>query len=336
MKSGAAKIRAVRILAALALALSLAPLKAKALQMDPVPFENFSQDDFSFSLYRYEKPSFYLANSGLPDFFFNDVSKLSEPTPASPGADLIYSLRSIQYGLQVSAWPTNELQIRVSLPFETNAFEDLGGVTQNRQNIGDLEVGATYLLTGKRTGGNYFGVDGWYRFATGTSPFNEAVSPILATGKGAPEGSLGVILRQQLARFSLFESVHYQHSQPLQLTSSSLYLGPGVFQWPDEFQALIRAEFMAFQQAERMVTLFGQYRMRKIGVMTWNQTPLTYNQGRYADQLFYLGGGMTVRVDAQLTVDAEVDYFPSEIGGAARAGYGNLFFLSVSYRPFDL
>ncbi len=329
-------IPAARVLAVFALALFFALGKAQAVQMDPVPFENFSQDDFSFSIYRYEKPSFYLANSGLPDFFFNDVSKLSEPTQASPGADLIYSLRSIQYGLQASAWPTNDIQIRVSLPFEANAFEDLSGATQNRQNIGDLEVGASYLLTGQRTGGNYVGVDGWYRFATGTSPFNELVSPVLATGKGTPEGSLGVIMRQQLARFSLFESVHYQHSQPLQLTSSSLYLGPGVFQWPDEFQALIRAEFMAFQQAERMVTLFGQYRMRKMGAMTWNQTPLTYNQGRYVDQLFYLGGGMTVRVDAQLTVDAEVDYFPSEIAGAARAGYGNLFFLSVSYRPFDL
>jgi hypothetical protein len=322
--------------------LSLIPLfwaatarPARATQMDPIPFENFNQDDFSFSIYRYEKPSFYLASSGLPDFFFGGISKLSDPV-LTPGASLVYSLRSVEYGFQASVWPTEDIQLRLSVPFEANAFEDLTAVTQSLQNLGDLEVGASYLLSGKRSGGSYLGVDGWWRFATGTSPFGPPPNPILATGKGTPEGSLGFILRQQLGRFSLFESVHYQHSLPLRLDSSNPYLGPGVFQWPDELQALGRIEFLAFERAQRMVTLFGEYRMRKIGAMLWNQTPLTYDQGHYADQLFYLGCGLTVRADSQLTVEGKIDYFPTEFSGVSRPEHGTLFFLSVTYRPFDL
>jgi hypothetical protein len=308
--------------------------RTQAIQMDPIPFENFSQDSFSFSLYRYEKPSFYLVSAGLPDFFFNGVTKLSDPL-LRPGASLIYSLRGIEYGLQASAWPTEDIQLRVSLPFESNAFEDLTGVTQNAQTLGDLEVGASYLLSGKRSGGNYLGVDGWWRFATGTNPLGPTLTPILATGKGTPEGSLGLILRQQLGRFSLFESVHYQHSLPLQLGSDNPYLGPGVFQWPDELQVVGRLEFLAFERAQRMVTLFYEYRFRKIGTMLWNQIPLPYDQGHYADQLFYSGGGMTVRVDSQLTVDGKLDFFPTELA-VSRPDFGFLFFLSVTYRPFDL
>jgi hypothetical protein len=307
--------------------------RSQATQMDPIPFENFAQDSFSFSLYRYEKPSFYLVSSGLPDFFFNGITKLSDPL-STPGASLIYSLRSIEYGLQASVWPAEDIQLRFSLPFESNALEDLTGVTQSQQTLGDLEVGASYLLSGKRSGGNYWGVDGWWRFATGTNPFNQPMYPILATGKGTPEGSLGVILRQQLGRFSLFESVHYQHSLPLQLDANP-YLAAGVFQWPDEFQALGRIEFLAFERGQRMVTLFYEYRFRKVGTMSWNQIPLSYNQGHYADQLFYSGGGMTVRVDSQLTVDGKLDFFPTELV-VSRPDYGFLFFLSVTYRPFDL
>ncbi len=306
----------------------------QATQMDTIPFENFNQDDFSFSIYRYEEPSFYLASSGLPDFFFTGVLRLSDPA-VTPGASLVYSLRGIEYGFQVSAWPTEDIQLRLSLPFEANAFEDLTNVTQSSQTLGDLEVGATYLLSGKRSGGNYFGLDGWWRFATGTSPFGPTLTPILSTGKGTPEGSLGLILRQQLGRFSLFESVHYQRSLPLQLGSSDPYLGAGVFQWPDEFQALGRIEFLAFERAQRMVTLFYEFRMRKIGTMLWNQIPLSYDQGHYADQLFYSGGGLTVRVDPQFTVEGKLDFFPTEFV-VPRPDFGFLFFLSVTYRPFDL
>lgn len=306
---------------------------AWAIQMDPIPFENFSQDSLSFSVYRYEKPSFYLVSSGLPDFFFDNITKLSDPS-AAPGAPLIYSLREIEYGFQVSAWPTRNLQVRLSLPFEANALEDLSGVTQSEQNVGDLEAGAAYLLWGKRTGGGYLGVDGWYRFSTGTNPFDQAQYPILATGKGTPEGSLGLILRQQLGRFSFFESVHYQHSMPLRLGANP-YLGPGVFQWPDELQALGRIEWLAFERGQRMITLFYEYRFRRIGTMSFNQTPLSYDQGYYQDRLFYSGGGLTARVDSQLTVDGKLDFFPTEIS-VGRPDFGFLFFLSVSYRPFDL
>ncbi|HVM32763.1 MAG TPA: hypothetical protein VMU88_06480, partial [bacterium] len=224
--------------------LALLPLSARSAQMDPLPFENFSQDDFAFSFYRYEKPSFYLLSCGLPDLFFNGITKLSDPT-LTPGASLVYSLRDIEYGFQASAWPLDDVQLRLSLPFEAIAYEDLSDATRGRQTLGDLEVGATYLLVGNRRGGNTLGLDAWWRFATGTSPFTETVSPILATGKGVGEGSLGVVMRQQLGRFSLFESLHYQHSLPLRLGASTPVFGPGLFQWPDEVQALGRVEFLA-------------------------------------------------------------------------------------------
>ncbi|HET9869031.1 MAG TPA: hypothetical protein VFR02_00845, partial [bacterium] len=290
-----------RIIGFLTLAAALlGPSGARAVQMDPLPFENFSQDGFAFSVYRYEKPSFYLLSSGLPDLFFAGIKELSSPTPGRPNDPLTFSLRGVEYGFQASAWPFEDLQLRLSLPFEATALEDLSGVTQSRQNVGDLEAGATWLLTGKRSGGDFLGLDGWFRFATGTNPFGEAAYPILATGKGTPEGSLGAVLRQQVGRFSLFESVHYVHPLPLALGDNP-YLGPGTFQWPDELQALGRIEFLAFERGERLVTLFYEYRFRKVGTMSFQGEPLPYDDGHFADQLFYSGGGLTVRVDSELT-----------------------------------
>jgi hypothetical protein len=316
-----------------------------SIQMDPAPFENFSRDDFSFSIYRVELPSFYLISSGLPDFFFANLA------PALSNPPLVYNLRSIDYGFQVNAWVTEDIQLRINLPFEANTLEDsnlnaitLDYNTDSQQNIGDLELGATYLLSGRRSGGNFIGLDGWYRFATGSNPFSQYSTgsspnlpePLLATGKGTPEGSLGFILQQQLGRFSLFEGLHYQHSLPLVLTSSDSFIGPGVFQWPDELQALGRVEFLVFERAQRMVTFFYELSMRKTGSMFFNHIPVTYDQGHYEDQLFFSGGGITVRVDPQMTVEGELTYFPAALDGQSRPDDGLLLFLSVIYRPFDL
>ncbi len=277
-----------------------------------------------------------MVNSGLPDFFFNGVQQLSGlPNPT------VYNVRSIEYGVQAKGWATDQLQWRVTLPFEANALVDPGGNTHNVADMGDLEVGGTYLLAGNRQKGNFLGVDGWYRFATGTNPFTLSY-PILSTGKGAPEEAIGVALAQQVGGFSFFQSIHYQHTQPIELSATSI-LGAGTFQWPDNVLAEARVEYLIHHVAQRFVSLYYDLSMRWSGLMEFNHQPLSYglNEPNYlgqttqtTDTLFFSKAGGVVRVDKDFSADISVSYFPFEFGiPIYRPDSGWLFSIAMIFRP---
>jgi len=309
----------------------LIPCGSRELELDPFPVFDFSRDSFSVNFFREERPSFYWVNIGVPDFFFNGVQQLSSaPNP------VVYSVRSIEYGVQAKGWLTDQLQVRTTFPFEANAVVDPSGNTHNVTKFGDLEVGATFLLAGKRENGNFIGVDGWYRFSTGTNPFSLAY-PILSTGKGAPEEALGLILAEELGGFSFFQSIHYQKTQPLQLDASNPFLGAGIFQWPDNILAEGRVEYLIFHRSNRFISLYYDLKMRTSGLMEFNQQPLTYGQildSQTTDRLFFSQGGMVIRVDQSFSVDGSVAFFPFEFGSSAyRPDDGWIFSLSLIFRP---
>src|SRR5690348_15303439 len=77
----------------------LCPAFSHALDLDPYPTDRFSRENFSFSIYREERPSFYWVNTGVPDVFFNGVSQISN---GLNGAILSYSIRSVEYGFHAS------------------------------------------------------------------------------------------------------------------------------------------------------------------------------------------------------------------------------------------
>jgi hypothetical protein len=295
-----------------------------AIELEPYPDYEFSRDSFTIDIFREERPSFYWVNAGVPDAFFNNVNQVSGPPPSVP---TVYSIRSIEYGVKVKGWLTDQLQLGAAIPFEANALLDGSGNTQNAANFGDIEVSASYLLSGKREKGNFFGVDGWYRFSTGTNPFYQAF-PLLATGKGAPSESIGLIVGQEAGRFSFFQSIHYEKTQPISLNSADVLFGPGVFQWPDNLEALGRVNFLAHHVAQRSVTLYYELRMRMSGLMEFDNQPVTYGYNLTTDRLFFSTFGMDVRVDKTFSAKAKVSYlFPTTLGS------GWLFSLSLEFRP---
>ena len=312
--------------ALLALSFFFAPSASRSLDLDPYPTFNFSRDPFSITLFREERPSFYWVNAGVPDFFFNGVQQLSSvPNP------VVYAVRSIEYGVQTKGWVTDQLQLRATFPFEANAIVDPSGNTHNVAKFGDLELGATYLVAGKREKGNFIGVDGRYRFPTGTNPFSLAY-PILSTGKGAPEESFGIVMAEELSGFSFFQSIHYQKTQPIELDASNPFLGAGTFQWPDNVLAEVRVEYLVFRRAQRFVSLYADGRLRMSGLMEFNQQALPYGQGQTTDQLFFQTYGILVRVDKEFSAQGDISWFPSEISGT-RPDFGTLFSLSLIFRP---
>jgi hypothetical protein len=314
---------------------------AFALELDPFPDYSFSRDTASFSFHREEKPSFYWVNIGVPDLFFKGVLQyVLGPTPNPT----VFSIRSIEYGAKVDGWLTDQLQLRAAIPFEANAMLDANGNTQNVSKFGDLEVGATYLLTGKRENGNFIGVDGWYRFATGTNPFNMDF-PLLSTGRGAPGEAIGLILGQELGGFSFFQSVHYEKTQPITVDSSNNLFGAGVFQWPDYFHATARIDYLLFHRAQRFVRLFYELRMRESGLMEFNHQAVTYGLSSpygvgpttaTTDLLFFSSGGLEIRVDKEFTAQGKVTWIPFETfftTGEFRPDYGLLFSFDLTFRP---
>ena len=309
----------------------LCPVSLSAVEMDPYPVYDFSRDPFSIVFFREERPSFYWVNIGVPDFFFNGVLQTSAvPKP------IAYAMRSVEYGVQSKAWVDDHLQLRATFPFEANALLDAVGNTHNVSALGDVEVAATYLVAGKREKGNFIGVDGWYRFATGTDPFHMAY-PLLSTGKGAPEEAIGLVMAQEGGGFSFFQSIHYQTTQPLNLDSSSP-LGVGTFQWPYNLLAEGRVEWLVFHRAQRFVSLYYELQMRQSGFMEFNNQPLTYGLNPFgvrADTLFFSKTGFLVRVDKDFSVDASVAYFPADAGlfPVFRPADGWLFSLSAVFRP---
>jgi hypothetical protein len=325
-----------RFLTIFILIFSFVPVKVNGLELDPYPVFDFSRDSFSITTFREERPSFYWVNTGVPDIFFNGVQQTSfTPNPT------VYSIRSIEYGVQTKGWVSDQVQLRVTFPFEANALIDPSGNTHNVAKLGDVEVGATFLVAGKKEKGNFIGVDGRYRFATGTNPFDLSY-PILSTGKGASEEAVGLVMAQELGGFSFFQSIHYEKTQPIMLDSSSL-LGSGVFQWPDNVEAEGRIEYLAYHRAQRFVSLYYDLSLRASGFMEFNHQVLTYGQIlntseqtiQTTDRLFFSTGGLDVKVDREFSVDGKVTTFPFEpvIFGKSRPDFGLLFSLSLIFRP---
>ncbi len=163
-------------------------------------------------------------------------------------------------------------------------------------------------------------MDGRYRFATGTNPFDLAF-PLLSTGKGAPEEAIGMVMAQEVGGFSFFQSIHYEKTQPILLDSSSV-LGAGVFQWPDNVEAEGRIEYLAFHRGERFVDLYYDLSLRSSGLMEFNHQVMTY--GQYLNSigqtiqttslLFFSKVGLVVKVDKDFSVDGSVSYLPEEFG----------------------
>ncbi len=314
---------------------------AFSLELDPFPDYIFSRDPVSFSFHREEKPSFYWVNIGVPDPFFKGVLQYVLGPPPNP---TLYSMRSIEYGAKVDGWLTDQLQLRAAIPFAANAMLDANGNTQNVAKFGDLEIGATYLLTGKRESGNFIGVDGWYRFASGTNPFNMDF-PLLSTGRGAPGEAIGLILGQELGGFSFFQSVHYEKTQPITVDSSNNLFGAGIFQWPDYFHATARIDYLLFHRAQRFVRLFYELRMRESGLMEFNRQVVTYGLSSpygvgpttaTTDMLFFSSGGLEIRVDKEFTAQGKVTWVPFETFFTTREfrpDYGLLFSFDLTFRP---
>ncbi len=300
----------------------------QALELEPYPHEFFSRDLFSISLFREERPSFYWVNAGIPDAFFNGVNQISGP----PYPTTVYSVHSIEYGVKTGFWVTDNLQVRATLPFEANAILDPSGNTHNVAKFGDVEFAATYLLFGNRQKGDFVGVDGRYRLATGTNPFRMDF-PLLSTGKGAAEGALGLLAGEEAGRFSFFQSIHYKKTQPILLDSSDTLFGAGTFQWPDNIEAVGRVEFLAFRRVERLVSLYFEMRMRMSGLMEFEGQAVPYGQGETTDQLFFQNYGILVRVDKQFSAEGKFSWFPSELA-RSRPDFGTLFSLSFEFRPF--
>jgi hypothetical protein len=316
---------------------SFHPPEVRALELDPYPVFDFSRDSFSITTFREERPSFYWVNIGVPDLFFDGVQQTSfKPNPT------VYSIRSVEYGVQTKGWVSDQLQLRATFPFEANALIDPSGNTHNVAKLGDVEVGTTFLVAGKKEKGNFIGVDGRYRFATGTNPF-DLIYPLLSTGKGASEEAIGLVMAQELGGFSFFQSIHYEKTQPITLDSSNPLLGAGVFQWPDNLEAEGRLEYLVFHRAKRFVSLYYDFSMRASGLMEFNRQVLTYGQmtntlgqtTQTTDRLFFSTFGLVVKVDQEFSVDGKATFFPYEppIDGKGRPDFGLLFSLLLTFRP---
>ena len=260
---------------------------------------------------------------------------------------LVYSVRTIEYGVRAQGWVTDQLNLRVTFPFEGNALEDTGSVnslgvtvdaTHSAEKFGDIEFGGTYLFVGKWEKGNYIGVDGWYRFPTGSNPFYEAF-PLLGTGKGAARKALGIVMDQEAYGFSFFQSLNYETTDPIQLNSGS-YLGAGTFHWPNNWFATARINYKLFKMAQREVSVYWMAKTRISGLMTFNGQALTYgenrnpnnNYGMTTDELTTSTFGMNVQVDRTFSVDGQLIYVPWYFGGG-RPNQGWMFNLSIDFKP---
>ena len=180
-----------------------------AISLDPYPVYDSFHDETDISFFREERPNFYWVNSGVPDVFFAPVTNTQNPVPinqpSSQPTSVVYSINGIEYGVRMSHWVTDQWRVTGTIPFEANALVDASGNTHTVDSFGDMEVGTTYLLTGKRQKGNFIGLDGWYRFATGTNPFTQPY-PLLSSGRGASSEAIGVVLGQRLWNlFSFYE-----------------------------------------------------------------------------------------------------------------------------------
>ena len=306
---------------------------AHGLELEPFPFESFTRDEYSFSFFREEKPSFYWVNAGVPDAFFTGINLVQDSRSMLTKSAAI---RNIEYGVRSGVWASSQFHLRLTLPFEANSLTDVGGQTHNEAKFGDLELGATYLVIGKRENGNYVGIDGWARLPTGTNPFAEQF-PMLSTGRGCSSETLGIVAGEELGGFSFFQSIHYEKNQAILVQSANPLFGQGTFQWPDYLHATGRIEYQLFRRAQRAVSCFYELRTRISGTMEFNQQPVYYAQALTTDQLIFSNSGLKVRVDKEFTAEGSLSYFPYEFGGLLpvyRPNDGWLFSFTLEFRPF--
>ncbi len=319
---------------------------ARAIELDPYPVYDAFHDEFSIAFYREEKPNCFWVNTGLPDVFFNGVSQISPPSSST----VTYDLKGIEYGLRFSGWVTDQWRFTATIPFEANVMHGSAGVTtiHNLEQFGDLEIGTVFLLDGKRQKGNFIGLDGWFRFATGTNPFTQPY-PILSSGRGASSGALGVIAGQDFwNEFSVLESFHYEQTLPITLDAANTAgFAAGTFQWPDNVEALGRIEWHFFHRAQREASLFYQFSMRTGGLMLLNGQSQTYGQV-YEDlgggnlvpfattnQLFSSTAGLLMRIDNEFSAEVDVSNFPTYFITPRYFPDGGLVLsLSLIFRPF--
>jgi hypothetical protein len=348
--SSARYLSLLKILSVFSFVLFSLPAPAAAVSLDPYPVYDSFHDESSISFFREERPNFFWVNTGVPDAFFSQPQQIS--TPSLQSNNVVYAINGMEYGVRLSHWITDQWRVTGTIPFEANALVDASGNTQTVDHFGDMEIGSTFLVAGVRQKGNFIGVDGWYRFATGTNPFTQAY-PLLSSGKGAPSEALGVVSGQRLWNlFSFYESFHYETTQPIQIAASNATtLTAGTFQWPDNVDIVGRIEMDVLQKAQRQVTLFYQYSGRLSGLMTLNGQPISYGQSYVfqqqssglvpvavgtTNQLFWSTGGAIFKIDKEFSAEVDVSQFPvyfiQQVQNQPNSGL--LLSISLIFRPF--
>ncbi len=304
----------------LPLVLSLLPGLAAALNLEPPDFHRLPTDRLVIGITRWEKTSSYYVNLGLPWEFFDGVEKVSE-------IPLRHSVRAVEYGLRIAGWPHPRFFAQGFLPFESVYLVPDAGVAQARElkKGGDLEFSATGLLLGTRRSPFRAGLNGWYRFPTGTDPFS-LPHPLMTTGKGAAQWAFGVNGVQQVGRFSFFQGLNYENTGPIRLQRYFSWDVPDSFRWPDVLHAAARFEFRFFRRSYRSVDAFYDIRMRRSGALRYGDVVLVE-----PDRLYYSSFGLIVRVDPEFSVTGRYCVFPFEFSEKARPDWGGLLFLSVAY-----
>ncbi|GEM_PF-5829781 len=307
----------------LGIVLGLHPAKLAALSLDAPVFLPGDASKFSVDLYRYEKPSSWWVNQGLPETFFMPVSQLSL-TPK------VYQLHGVEYGIGATGWFLDRFQARFHLPFETNVYTSPDLSSHHSARPGDLEAGLSILGVGRRDSRFRAALDGLVRFPTGRSPFR-AVSPLLATGTGFFRATLGAWGSERVGRFSFFQWINYQNSGTVHLDQWAGLPAPGAsFQWPDEWNAGLQAAWRVFKRGSREVTLSYEFRARQSGH--------SYLDGQLAvpgGRIFSSIGTFRVRADEQMALEGQVTVFPVDFHRVAYyPDSGVLLTVALHYYPW--
>jgi len=283
-----------------------------------------ASERLGISAYRFEKSNAWWVNLGLPSDFFTPVLQLSKFPD-------VYSIRGLEYGLGVSAWPLERLQTRVSLPFESNVFNDISGVSHSSVRPGDLKLGFSYLGLGERTSSIRIAADGWVIFPTGTSPFKVA-SPILASGLGVYRVALGSWASERLGRFSFFQWIDYEKSGSTSFDRFGEIVRPGSrLDWPDRLYGGFRVEWCIFRRGAREASLLGELRVQHWG--DWKVDGILWSP---ADRIYDSGLGLRIRTDKDLTVEGRWSYSPVEWNYAtSRPDFGSVVTLLLCFHPFE-
>ncbi len=300
----------------------MAPLSAGAWDLGPGPLGFGSPSRLEVGLYRFEKPSAWWVNLGLPDEFLLPVLKVSE-------LPLILSMRGVEYGVGLSAWPWDRAQIRVSLPMESNRFDSADGLGLRRlTRCGDLETGVSFLALGRRETPFRLAVDAWTRWPTGPSPFG-LNDPILAPGRGVARNAAGVWASETSGRFSFFQWIHYEKEATARFDRwMGLDVPSSEARWPAQTHVGARVEWRTYQRGDRWVALVYELRSRWV-----DETLLNGQAWTISDRLMYSTAALRVRVDSQMTLEGRWTFFPLELGQKARMDYGNFITVVLSYHP---